>query len=102
MLKLPRFSIHAGSTFSRRLRIVTKRLGHAIKKDKKIKIKKILLSTTNQYFEKSYPTNYFYFYLHFDFNGAAFGAYGLMAAPNSMGWYLINQLKRKDCEGGRD
>lgn len=40
MLKLPRFSIHAGSTFLRRLRIVTKHLGHAIKKDKKIKIKK--------------------------------------------------------------
>ena len=88
MPKLPRFSIQAGSTLSRRLRILAKRLGHAIKKDKKIKI---LLSTTNQYFEKSYPTNYFYFYLHFDFNGAAFGAYGLMAAPNSMGWYLINQ-----------
>ena len=99
MPKLPRFSIQAGSTLSRRLRILAKRLGHAIKKDKKIKR---LLSTTNQYFEKSYPTNYFYFYLHFDFNGAAFGAYGLMAAPNSMGWYLINQLKRKDCEGGRD
>lgn len=102
MPKLPRFSIQAGSTLSRRLRILAKRLGHAIKKDKKIKIKKILLSTTNQYFEKSYPTNYFYFYLHFDFNGAAFGACGLMAAPNSMGGYLINQLKRKDCEGGRD